>query len=117
MTQHEAQKAARLEGIDRSLRSIAGSLEKILPLLERHTLATEDLARMAEADPLRAIDRMLAIGIDPEKPEEGLATMTERGQALSVEELERGYEAAKEEEYTREPVLEEIPEHERWRLG
>lgn len=74
--------ADTLDRIAGSLERIADSLEAGQPLLERHTKATEDLAVMAEADPLRAVDRLLAMGEDPTDPAGTLETMERRSELL-----------------------------------
>jgi hypothetical protein len=50
--------------------------------LERLAIATEKLAEMAEQDPLRAVDRLLAMGTDPSDPAGTLQTMEERSHLL-----------------------------------
>lgn len=56
--------------------------QRALGLLERLTIATERIAEMAEQDPLRAVDRLLAMGVDPADPVSTLETMEERSAIL-----------------------------------
>lgn len=119
--------------------------------LRRIAVATEELAEQAQNDPLRAIDRMLAMGIDPEtSTAQTLETMTERGQALNHQnitekaaqkrqegpgategaqpesapaDLEAAFlaglqkPAAPKKKSADDTDIDELPEHEKWRLG